>query len=203
MGSGVSKFDLGGAMIEKFSLPNNWHTLVCTRENLALVWKKLNEFPILFDDSVRGDYEFFLSEYFDHNSIILLTGDYGVCRFNNIIPERECEIHLAFWDRRFKGRLEECQEALRWIFNILKLHRASISVPSIAHSTITFIRALGFKPEGRRRDSWRVEGRYLDVLEFGILDSEVFEQEELTREVAKDGEQERQVDYSNEIRISE
>ncbi len=155
--------------VETYSLPSHWKTLICTKENLALVWEKLNEFPILFDDSVRGDHTHFLSEMLDTRSIILLTGGYGICRISNIIPKQECEVHLAFWDKRFKGRLEECKQVLRWLFSTLNLHRASVSIPWIAHATIAFTEAIGFRQEGVRRDSWRVNGRYLDVLEFGIL----------------------------------
>jgi hypothetical protein len=160
--------------MEEYSLPSNWSTFVCTQANLKLVWEKLNLFPILFDDSVRGDYEWFLKEMFDSDSIILLAGDYGICRISNIIPHRECEVHLVFWDRRFKGRLEECRLGLKWLFLTLDLVRASISIPSIAHSTITFTKAMGFKKEGIRRVSWRVNGKYLDTIEFGILRDEVF-----------------------------
>jgi hypothetical protein len=33
---------------------------------------------------------------------------------------------------------------------------------------------MGFKKEGIRRVSWRVNGKYLDTIEFGILRDEVF-----------------------------
>ena len=170
-----------------YSLPSNWVDFICTKENLSLVWEKLNQFPILFDDSVRNDYNHFLREMLDPSSIIMFTGDYGIFRCCNIIPYRECDIHLSFWDKRFRGRLEECSQVLKWLFNKLKLHRANIEVPSITYSTINFIKALGFKIEGKRRDSWQVNGRYLDVIEFGILDSDVFELKQLTGE--KDGKQ--------------
>jgi hypothetical protein len=179
-------------------LPSHWRTLICNKESLSLVWKKLNEFPILFDDSVRGDYNYYLSEMLDVRSIILLTGDYGVCRFSDIIKKRECEVHLCFWDRRFKGRLEECQEVLRWLFSTLQLHRASISLPSIANSTISFVKALGFKREGIIRDAWSYNGRLLDLHLFGILEEEVWSKEE----VKDDGEQaEIKDDLSNRVAI--
>ena len=161
----------------KPELPSNWLPFVCTRENLEMVWNKLNQFPILFDDSVRGDFKHFLSEMFDKSSIILLTGDYGIVRVSNIIPSRECDIHLTFWDRRFKGRLEECKQALKWLFNTLNLHRATISVPSMAHSTINFLKALGLVREGVIRDSWSYNGRYLDVWTFGILREEILKED--------------------------
>ena len=175
----------------KYPLPSHWVDFVCTKENLSLVWEKLNQFPILFDDSVRGDYNHFLQEMMDTSTIILLTGDYGIVRVNNIIPCRDCQIHLTFWDRRFRGRLEECRQALMWLFNEFKLHRATIQIPSMAHSTINFIRALGFTKEGVIRDSWCVNGRYLDLCAFGILDAEVFKEREATKKVeVENGKQE-------------
>lgn len=159
---------------EKYLLPSHWKEFTCTRENLRLVWENLNQFPILFDDSVRGDQEHFLREMIDPNSIIILTGDYGILRVNNIIPYRDCQIHLAFWDRKFKGRFDECKQTLLWLFDKFKLHRATIEIPSIAYSTIKFIKALGFKKEGEIRDGWCVNGKFMNLSIFGITEEEVF-----------------------------
>lgn len=141
------------------------------------VWQRLNEFPILFDDDVRGDLSSFVRDMTNKNSVIFLTGDYGICEIANIVPYRDCEIHLAFWDRRFKGRDDECRMVLKWIFSTLQLHRATIQVVGIAYSTINFIKALGFRREGVIRERFPYKGRLLDVHIFGILKSEVIENE--------------------------
>lgn len=163
--------------INQYELPTNWSPFVCTWESLMMVWEKLNQFPILFDDDVRGDLSRFIKDMTNKNSVIMLTGDYGICEISNIVPYRDCVIHLTFWDKRFRGRDTECQEVLRWMFSTLQLHRATIMVVAMAHSTINFIKALGFKREGVIREKYPYKGRLLDIHMFGILKSEVFKEE--------------------------
>ncbi len=161
----------------EYKLPDNWSTFTCSWDNLVNVWEKLNQFPILFDDDVRGDFKSFIRDMMSSSSIILLTGDYGICEISNIVPYRDCRVHLTFWDRRFRGRDTECRMVLKWIFDTVKLHRATIEVVSIAHSTINFIKALGFRREGVIRESYPYNNRLLDVHVFGILRDEVFKEE--------------------------
>jgi len=140
-----------------------------------MVWEKLSQFPILFSDDVRGDLQAFIKEMTDKSSVIFLTGDYGICEIRNIVPFRDCDVHLAFWDRRFKGRDPECKQVLKWIFNTLKVHRITISIVGIAYYTINFVKSLGFKREGVIRESFPYRGKLLDVHIFGILESEAME----------------------------
>ena len=174
----------------KPELPSNWLPFICTRENLEMVWNKLNQFPILFDDDVRGDFKSFIIDMTNKNSVIFLTGNYGICEICNIVPYRGCDVHLTFWDRRFRGRDGECRAVIKWIFNTLQLHRITVSTVSIAHSTINFIKALGFRREGVIRESYPYKGRLLDVHIFGLLRDEVLlhlaKEENLAKEEVKE-----------------
>ncbi len=142
-----------------------------------MVWEKFNQFPILFDDVVRGNYENFVGEMIDINSIVLATGDYGICRICNIVPYRNADIHLTFWDKRFKGRDEECKQGLRWLFDKMKLIRATVSLPHIAYATIKFTEALGFHREGVIKRSYGYKGELLDLHLFGIFREDVLKEE--------------------------
>ena len=166
------------APISQHNLPSNWTPFICTWESLMMVWEKLNQFPILFDDDVRGDLGHFVKSMTSKDSIILITGDYGICEISKIVPYRDCQIHVTFWDRRFRGRDIECVMTLKWVFQTLQLHRATIRVVSIAHSTINFVKALGFKREGVVREKYLYKGRFLDIHLFGILRDDVFKTEE-------------------------
>lgn len=166
--------DTGTDAVEQYPLPTDWGTFVCTKENIQMAWEKLSQFPILFDDFYRGNFNAFVSELIDPNTILLYTGDYGMVRVCNIAPFRNADIHLAFWDRRFKGRGEMCKQALRWLFFNLQLRRATICVPSNVYSTISFIISLGFRKEGQIRDAILYKGRFLDRLIFGLLFSDLF-----------------------------
>lgn len=137
------------------------------------VFNKFMQFPILFDDDVRGDFTKFANDLIAPNTIVLSTGDYGLCIFQNILPFRDVGIHICFWDRRFKGRDTECKMALRWIFDKMKLERATIFVPDTVRATISFIYSLGFKKEGIRRKDYLFNGRLLDTIWFGITKEDV------------------------------
>ena len=140
---------------DHYNLPHDWREMICTLETLKLIWEKANEFPIIFDDSVRGDFEHFLLEFLDKDTIMLLTGDYGYVRVSNIRIGREAEIHLFFWDRRFKNRDTDCKQALKWLFEKMKLERATIIIPGKVVNTFTFVKAVGFTHEGLVRNGWK------------------------------------------------
>jgi hypothetical protein len=160
-----------------YELPQGWGIFVCSQKNMLNVWNKLNEFPILFDDVVRGNFVNFCEELINPTTVVLQTGDYGMVRVCNIVPHRNADVHLTFWDRRFKGRDKMCKEALRWMFSKFDLHRSTIVVPSIVHYTINFILALGFKREGVVREAYAYKGRLLDQHIFGLLNTELFNKE--------------------------
>lgn len=160
--------------VEEYPLPDNWSNFLCTNENILNAYQKFSQFPILFDDIVRGNFQTFIDELLDTRSIVLATGDYGLCRIAKIIPGRSCNIHLTFWDRRFRGRDGECKQAIKWLFHSMLLQRATIQVPEVAHYTANFVQALGFKREGRVRDAWSYKGKLVDIFVFGILRNEVF-----------------------------
>jgi RimJ/RimL family protein N-acetyltransferase len=86
---------------------------------------------------------------------------------------RSCNIHLTFWDRRFRGRDKECKQVLKWLFHEILLERATIEIPEIAHYTANFIQALGFKREGRIRKNWSYKGKLVDTFIFGLLKDEI------------------------------
>lgn len=170
---------------DRYPLPSHWKPFVCTQEALLEVWEKFNQFPILFDDAYRGDFNSFVTDFFDKRTIVLRTGDYGLAIIKDITPHRSADIHLTFWDRRFKGRWEECRQALRWLFDKMDLIRAVAVIPEIAYSTKTFLKSLGFKEEGKIRKGFLYNGRLLDLCIFGILREEVFK--ESSREGDRDG----------------
>jgi len=163
--------------MEDYNLPDHWKDFVCTPENILKVWNHFNEFPILFDDYDRGDLNQFTAMFFDPKAIIFATGDYGIARIANILIGRDCNIHLTFWDRRFRGRDTECRKAIQWAFNELRLARMTVIVPETVRSTISFLQALGFRREGIIRNSWMYKGKLLNRHAFGMLRSEALPQE--------------------------
>ena len=166
-------------MIEtnKYELPDNWKTFACSQENLIYAYNKFMQFPILFDDDDRGNFKYFCETLISANTINFLTGDYGLVIIENVVPFRDANIHLCFWDRRFKGRDIECKQTLKWLFDKLSLERVSVSVPETTKATISFILSLGFKKEGVKRRSYKYKNRFLDSILFGLLRDDLFKEE--------------------------
>jgi hypothetical protein len=140
----------------------------------------MNQFPILFDDRIRGNLDWFSASLFARDSVVLSTGDYGICIAESIVPFRSSRIHLTFWDKRFKGRREECLEAIKWLFYHFRLVRSTILVPYTALYTIKFIKSIGFKVEGEYRKSYQVNGRLYNQIIFGLLKEELFVSDDKT-----------------------
>jgi hypothetical protein len=163
---------------EKYPLPPDWHEMVASPESILMIWDRMNEFPIIFDDSVRGDFKEFLTDFYDRSTIMLLTGDYGFVRVSKILIGRDAEIHLFFWDRKFKNRDKDCKQALKWLFEKMKLERATIVIPGKVMNTFTFVKAVGFTHEGLIRRGWKYNGRFLNLHLFGILREEVYSKED-------------------------
>jgi len=161
---------------EKYPLPDDWVTFVCTPQNINNAWQKLNQFPILFDDSIRGNFLLFSSWLLDRKTLIWATGNYGICRVSDILLKRDCHIHLVFWDRRFKGRLSMCLQGLKHLYSRLELERSTITVPHSVHYTINFIKALGYQKEGVIKRGYLVNGHWYDLITFGLLKEELFKE---------------------------
>jgi len=157
-----------------YPLPPGWQNFAATKENITRVWTEMNKFPILFDDFKRGDFKYFMSLFMDPDNLILQCGDYGLARARGIHPGGNCEIHLTFWDRRFKGRQEECRMGLRWLFYHFRLERATIVIVESSKAAIRFIKTIGFQQEGVLRNSFLFKGKYLNSIIFGILKEELF-----------------------------
>jgi len=159
---------------DPYPLPAGWQNFAATKENITRAWWEMNKFPILFDDFKRGNFKYFISLFLDPDNLFLQCGDYGLARIRGIQPGGNCEIHLTFWDRRFRGRQAECLAALKWLFYHFKLERATIVIVETSRVAIKFIKSLGFKQEGVLRNSFLFKGKYLNSIIFGILKEEVF-----------------------------
>lgn len=61
---------------------------------------------------------------------------------------------------------------LGFYFNELRYHKCNITIYSFNHASIAFHRAFGFVEEGRDRESLYSQGKYHDVLRFGMTAEE-------------------------------
>ena len=102
---------------------------------------------------------------------------------------RRCElgIFLGSVERRGQGLGREAFELLMaYAFEGLNLHRVMLTVYPFNEQGIRCYEAIGFTKEGVDRDSQFVEGRYWDVIRYGMLAREWFARKSLATDRSSD-----------------
>lgn len=158
-------------------LPWGARPMVMTQEKVRWLWAEMNKFRALFSDLTIGSIDNF-------TNLITLPDSYwldvinietkksvGVVYLLNVTSNPE--VHIMFFDRVFKDKLELSKTLMRFLFATFMFHRITAVTPVIYRNTILFAKKLGFREEGIRRESILVGGRWLDEVMLGILDSEV------------------------------
>jgi ribosomal-protein-alanine N-acetyltransferase len=77
-------------------------------------------------------------------------------------------IGRPFWNRGIAT--EAVREMVRLAFRDLKLHRLEAATFGGNRDSQGVLRKVGFHPEGVRREAFRVEGRWVDDVAFGIVE---------------------------------
>jgi ribosomal-protein-serine acetyltransferase len=89
-------------------------------------------------------------------------------------PNRSCA--LGYWlDERFRGRglMTDCCAAFTdYLFRELKLHRIAVRCATGNHRSCAIPQRLGFRQEGIELEAEWVGGRWVDLLNWGILEHE-------------------------------
>jgi RimJ/RimL family protein N-acetyltransferase len=144
------------------------------------IWEHLQTQEYMFDDLTRGDPKFFLSMLFFPNTEHYEYGDDGYVLVNNIRPKIDAAIHYAIWDRTVPLRrtLEAGRSLLRYLFQTYDLHRVTGMIPSYHKPAIRMITLNGFRYEGSLRQGHLVNGKFYDIMIYGLLQPEFQKLEE-------------------------
>ncbi|WP_092787741.1 GNAT family N-acetyltransferase [Rhodospira trueperi] len=120
--------------------------------------------------SLRKDVSFFMIEDSDSG---LAIGSCQLTNIHDIHRSAELQIRIGRFDFQNKGA---GSAAVRLLvdhgFHTLKLHRIMLHVFSTNLRAIHVYQKAGFKQEGLLREAAFIEGRWLDVLIFGLLRTE-------------------------------
>ena len=99
----------------------------------------------------------------------------GIYEINWI--SRNCEVRFFIGDKRCwkKGfALESVSLLIDYCFNKLNLHRIFGGTNIENHGSINIFRKLGFSEEGRFKESHFRNGKYYDLIRFGLLNKNDF-----------------------------
>ena len=153
----------------------SWKPLVLTREKIASLWEKFKQFPVMFDDLTKGDYNLYINALMSPNSLFYEIGDeVGIAAATNINLRVDAVVHLIMFDRRLRGREEVILEILDDVFTRGRLARVTAAFPANRTTTRKLVERLGFAHEGTLRNGMLIDGLYEDVIIYGLLREEMY-----------------------------
>lgn len=147
-----------------------------TEHKVQYLWNQISQFPQVFDDFSKGNYEEFARQFFVSNNVFIDIGpDLGLAAGFNVRPGLDAILHLVMFDRRLRGRENVFQEIMRYYFHAFKLRRMSAFIAADCLPGIKLIERLGFKLEGVMRKAVLRDHQYHDWKIYGMLQEELHE----------------------------
>lgn len=151
-----------------------WHLLALTNEKVMSLWKKFQDFPKIFDDITKGDFNSYLRVLLDRRSLVYELGnEVGIAAATEVVPGINANFHLVMLDRKLAGRESLIMWVIRDIFDKLALRRLTVAFPHDRATTKKLYERLGFRREGRLRSFFPYENELKDLLVYGILKEEL------------------------------
>lgn len=148
---------------------------------LKALWEQLSQFETLFNDFSHNDPEAFINTFVHIDDagdvhprgLIWEVDDVGIIYLDEIAPGNCANLHITFWDRRFRGRESLVRHMLSYMMEKFDLHRISVLIPDNSRPANRYIPRVGFRREGVLREAFLYKGKWIDVNSYGILRSEV------------------------------
>lgn len=153
----------------------SWKPLVLTKEKIASLWERFKQFPMMFDDLTKGNYNLYINALMSPNSLFYEVGDeVGIAAATNINLRVDAVVHLIMFDRRLRGREKIFLEILDDVFTRGQLARVTAAFPASRSTTRKLVERLGFVHEGTLRKGMLIDGAYDDVIIYGILREDMY-----------------------------
>lgn len=175
------------------------YPFICTIENLQRLWEVARVHPTLFGIAATKDFGEFCNVFVHYdenkkvygNGLMWLVDDYvGLFYMNEIFAPDDALVHFSFFDRRMRGREPLVKAMVKYVFEKYGFHRLSAQIPMFAlprgyreeclrtgkspteAGIFGFIKACGFKQEGRKRSCVSYKDERFDLMLYGILREE-------------------------------
>ncbi len=151
------------------------------KKKIAELWQLSSQHEVLFSDHTDGKVEPFLDVLFHPRSIwyefFRLDSEepVGVAYVSRVIPYYDADAHVSFWDGIASGRQPVVWQMMDHVFEEFRLQRMSAAIPVYQSGTIRFVKKLGFKEEGEKREAVVRNGEWFSQALFGITRSELEE----------------------------
>ncbi|UCF70221.1 MAG: GNAT family N-acetyltransferase [candidate division WOR-3 bacterium] len=97
----------------------------------------------------------------------------GFLRFNYIDrTSGNVWLRVMIGERHTRGKgyaREALQIYLKWLFDVIGIHRVTLECYATNERAVKFYRQLGFRKEGVLREAVLIDGKYYDIFSFGLL----------------------------------
>jgi len=150
-------------------------------QKIQEIWKHAKEFEVLFSDHTRGRFEVFMDVLLNPASVWLeifrLSDEQsiGLIVLTHVLPHFDAHGHFTFWDSIAGGRQGLVLQVAKILFKVYDLRRMSAQVPKYQPGVIRFVKKLGFKEEGEKREAVLYKGEWVPAILLGLLESELRE----------------------------
>ena len=151
-------------------------------EKIEASWAQISKFPIFSDDmdkSPKGFLRFVLNAGAIWFEIYDLAAEQpiGLMYLTDMTESYKGELieamwHAMVWDAKAGPRRPVFRAAIRAIFAQLGFHRLRAEIPLHFGGVIRQAKKIGFKEEGRLRESKQYNGIWFDALLLSVLDKE-------------------------------
>lgn len=94
----------------------------------------------------------------------------GLSSFERIVWLRISIGNKASWGKGYGSDAMKC--VLEWLFYEMNIHRVELETYSTNERALKFNERIGFKREGVRRQAHFADGKYYDIVCFGLLKEE-------------------------------
>lgn len=146
--------------------------LAMTTQDAEELWQRIRKQKLCFDDFTRDRGDVFASRLVNPTSAAFETKD-GLVLVESIVPRLSAEIHFYLWGSPHEVDIDATGRDILWyVFHTYKVHRISAYPPVFNKIAKRLAARLGFKYEGCIRQQFLYEGRYQDVLVYGLLEQE-------------------------------
>ena len=151
-----------------------WEPLVLTEDKIRWLWDQMQQFPQLWDDFNRNDFDTFVAKLMYARNIFVDIGPgIGIAAGMGVKPGLDMVIHLVMFDRRLRGREPTFLAILHEFVSLLKLQRVTAIIPQDCTLAIRLVKRLGFTEEGMLKNATIRDGKLLNVYVFGLLKDEL------------------------------
>lgn len=151
--------------------------MVFTADRIRWLWEEMSKYRSLFSDLTRGDVANF-------HALIAQTGSFwlevceeektvGIIYLTGMEQMIDADVHLLFFDQKPAEKAELCRKVAGWLFDHFHFHRLTATIPVIYYATVRLAQKIGFKEEGRKRESQLMGHKWVDEVILGLLYKEV------------------------------